>query len=67
MNVHPISRPSADIEFHTDSPASAEEIAVAFDAMLPVADGDRTAAAILAVGAVLADAMRQLGHGRAAP
>lgn len=59
MNMLNLPCPTADVEFHTDAPANSEEIAVAFDALLPVADGDRTAAAVLAVGALLADRIRQ--------
>lgn len=53
MNVQ---RPEP-VEFHTDSPAYAEELAIAFDALLPVAGGDKTAAAVLAAGAVIAAAL----------
>jgi hypothetical protein len=54
MNVQPIR--SAPVEFHTDSPPYAEDLAIAFDALLPVTGGDKQAAATLAAAAVLASA-----------
>ncbi len=55
MSVHSFPEP----EFHTDAPANADELAIAFEAMLPVTDGDKPAAAILAIGAVLADVINR--------
>lgn len=54
-----ITRP----ESHTDM-ADTTETLDAFESLLPTTGGDRIAAAILAVGAVLADAISQLPRGR---
>ena len=47
------------VEFSTDAPHHAEDLAAAFAEFLPVTGGDKTAAAVLAVGAVLADHLQR--------
>lgn len=55
MNVHTLQyRQAETVEFSTDAPQHAEDLAAAFAEFLSVTAGDRVAAAILAVGAVLA-------------
>lgn len=63
MNVHALQHPQAEpVEFSTDAPSHAEDLAAAYAEFLPVTDGDRIASAVLAVGAVLADAIQRLGR-----
>lgn len=58
MNAHHLQpEPAEAVEFHTDSPPYAEDLAIAFDALLPVTGGDKQAAATLAAAAVLASAL----------
>lgn len=44
---------------HTDAPATMVDIAIAYEVALATTEGDRVAAAILAHGAVLAEALRE--------
>lgn len=59
MTIHQLPPRPAEVELHTDCPGSTDEVLIAYEAVLPATDGDRTAAAILAVGAVIADALNR--------
>lgn len=61
MTVHRLPQPLADVEPHTDCP-DFTEIAIAYEALVPVTGGDKVAAAILALGAVLADTIQRTGR-----
>jgi len=51
--LHPQAPP---VEFSTDAPPHAEDIAAAYLEFLPLTEGDKNAAAVLAIGAVIAAA-----------
>lgn len=57
--VHHLQPPQAaePVEFSTDAPLHAEDLAAAFAEFLPVTGGDKQAAATLAAAAVLASAL----------
>lgn len=58
--VHALQHPQAQpVEFSTDAPPHAEDLAAAYAEFLPVTEGDNIAAAVLAVGAVLADTLNR--------
>lgn len=59
--VYHLQAEPAEVEPHTDCP-DYSEIAIAYEALVPVTDGDRTAAAILALGAVLAENLQRIGR-----
>lgn len=63
VSVHRLAQPVAGPEFHTDAPANAEELAIAFETFMAVTEGDRGAAATLAAGAIIADALQRNGKG----
>lgn len=46
-------------EFSTDAPPRAEDMAAAYLEFLPLTEGDKQAAAVLAVGAMLADQIQR--------
>lgn len=63
MNVHALQQPQVEpVEFSTDAPPHAEDMAAAYLEFLPLTEGDKQAAATLAVGAVLADAIQRRGR-----
>lgn len=55
MNVHP-QRLADTVEEHTDLVDTAD-VVNAYEALLPVTEGDKTAASVLAAAAVLASAL----------
>lgn len=62
MNVRALPQRLADaVEAHSDLVETAD-VVNAYEALLPVAGGDKTAAAVLAVGAVLADHLQRIGR-----
>lgn len=54
--------PAATFEPHTDCP-DLLELAIAYEAALPMVGDDKVAAAVLAVGAVLADTFQRSSNG----
>ncbi len=50
-------------EFSTDAPPRAEDLAAAYFEFLPLTEGDKAAAATLAVGAVLAGVLERKAEG----
>lgn len=58
MRDHPV-RPVAEVEFSTDAPPRAEDLAAAYAEFIALTEGDRVAAAVLAVGAILGDTVQR--------